>query len=130
MPFVEADNELTLELAGLKTSDHVSIRSFKPFTQVLVPLVQVLIRDELPQTFAVMLGGWKDGTTHYVAIFAVYMKEERSKGVLLGFSPPLDEKSYTQRSARVSAKRLRKIFGRRSCFDRGQLPDKLLHWLG
>ncbi|KAF1785075.1 hypothetical protein GQ600_382 [Phytophthora cactorum] len=55
---------------------HVSIRSFKSFTQALVPLVEELIRDELPQTFAVMLGGWKDGTTHYVAIFAVYMKEE------------------------------------------------------
>ncbi|KAE9348948.1 hypothetical protein PR003_g6149 [Phytophthora rubi] len=37
-----------------------------------------------------MSDGWKDGTTHFVAVIAVFMQGEEAKEILLGFSPPLE----------------------------------------
>ncbi|KAG2996875.1 hypothetical protein PC120_g21402 [Phytophthora cactorum] len=42
-----------------------------------------------------MLDGLKDKSTNYIAVFATLMHDGRFQEVLLGFSPPLDEKKYT-----------------------------------
>ncbi|EGZ14671.1 hypothetical protein PHYSODRAFT_506204, partial [Phytophthora sojae] len=67
---------------------------------VRLPLIEATIAAELPHKFAVMFDGWKHRTTHYVAVFAVYVKDNESKGVLLGISPPLDCCDYTSLSTR------------------------------
>ncbi|KAE8912732.1 hypothetical protein PF003_g3299 [Phytophthora fragariae] len=95
MPFTEVGNELTRELTGMQSADPVSSRSITTYIQTLLPLVDGLISDGLPQRFAIMSDGWKDGTTHFVAVIAVFMQGEEAKEILLGFSPPLDERTYT-----------------------------------
>jgi hypothetical protein len=49
----------------------------------------------LPPIFGIMFDGWSSGNTHYIAIFAVFSFERKAVHILLAFSPPLDEESYT-----------------------------------
>ncbi|KAG3081617.1 hypothetical protein PI124_g14212 [Phytophthora idaei] len=95
MPLAEVDNPLTRELAGISSSDHVSSRSLSTYIKYLVPLVEALVEKILPLSFGVMLDGWTAKSTHYVAVFAAFMYDNKCHEVLLGFSPPLDAKSYT-----------------------------------
>ena len=54
------------------------------------------IADDLPDKFGIIIDGWKDGTTHYIAIFASYSDvNDEGQYPLLSISPPYDEQSFT-----------------------------------
>ncbi|OWZ13847.1 hypothetical protein PHMEG_00012761, partial [Phytophthora megakarya] len=112
MAFMEVDNELTRELTGLRTSDHMCSKSVTTYIHALIPLVEVSIGETLPTRFAIMFDGWKNGTTHYAAIFAVFMQGERCMEVLLGFSPPLDEQTYTAEAHRDLVVSVLSVYGK------------------
>ena len=61
----------------------------------LVPLVEAKIRETLPTFFGIMFDGWTDVSTHYIGMIATFMENGEYFEVLLGCSPPLNEKSYT-----------------------------------
>ncbi|KAK1940574.1 hypothetical protein P3T76_008025 [Phytophthora citrophthora] len=49
----------------------------------------------LPEHYGVMFDGMTDGSTLYIGIIATFMEKGEYREVLLGCSPPLDEKRYT-----------------------------------
>ncbi|OWZ22933.1 hypothetical protein PHMEG_0002284 [Phytophthora megakarya] len=69
MAFTEVGNQLTRELTGLRTSDHICSKFVTTYIHALVPLVEVSIGETLPTRFAIIC-----------------------KEVLLGFSPPSTNK--------------------------------------
>ncbi|OWZ14672.1 hypothetical protein PHMEG_00011816 [Phytophthora megakarya] len=103
MAFTEADNQLTSELTGLRASDNICSKSVTTYIHALVPLVEVIIGDTLPTRFAIMFDGLKNGTTHYVAIFAE---------VLLGLLPPLDEQTNTAEAHRDLVVSVLSVYGK------------------
>ncbi|KAF4128390.1 hypothetical protein GN958_ATG22468 [Phytophthora infestans] len=93
IPFSEVDNEMTRELDGNKSVLHVFSKSARAYIRVLIPLAEHVITDGLPDRVAIIFDGWQHNTTHYVAVFTVFMKDGKCFEVLLVFSPPLDNKS-------------------------------------
>jgi hypothetical protein len=99
-PLSEVDNVLTRGLAGMSSEEHVSSQSLSSYIKALVPLVEAEIASIIPEAFAIMFDGWTDKKTHYIAVFAVFVYDNKVQEVLIGFSPPLDEKSYTAEAHR------------------------------
>ncbi|RLN97235.1 hypothetical protein BBJ28_00007146 [Nothophytophthora sp. Chile5] len=92
MPLSEVENPLTRSICRLDT---VCSNSMKLYITNLVPLVEQVIRKKLPVFFGIMLDGWTDVFTHYIGIIATFMEDGKYYEILLGCSPPLNEKSYT-----------------------------------
>lgn len=89
MPLAEVVNPLTRELAGISSSDHVSSRSLPLYIKYLVLLVEAEIASVFSPSCST---GWADKPTHYVAVFAMFVDDNKVREMLLGSSPPLDEK--------------------------------------
>ncbi|KAG3120907.1 hypothetical protein PI125_g758 [Phytophthora idaei] len=93
MPLSEVDDPLTLSLAGHAS---ISSSSLGLYITHLVPLVEKIISKSLPDLFGIMMDGCTDGSTHYICVIATYMEDKVYREVLLGCSPPLNEKNkYT-----------------------------------
>ncbi|GMF22746.1 unnamed protein product [Phytophthora fragariaefolia] len=110
MPLSEVDNPLTRSLTGINSSEHISSDSPSRYLTFLVPLVETEIAYILPVVFAIMFGGWTDKSTH--TVFAVFIYDNRVREVLLGFSPPLDETSYTAESQRDLIAYVLRVYGK------------------
>jgi hypothetical protein len=84
-PLSEVDDPLTRE--GMKYSA-VTSKSVNKYILQLTPLIEAKIPDELAGIFfAITLGRWIEGSTHYVAVFAAYMKKGMAKETLLSCAP-------------------------------------------
>jgi hypothetical protein len=84
-PLSKVDDSLTRE--GMKYSA-VTSKSIKKYILQLTPLIEAKIWDELAGiVFAITLDGWTEGSTHYVAVFAVYMKNGKAKETMLSCAP-------------------------------------------
>eukprot|EP00644_Phytophthora_capsici_P011871 jgi/Phyca11/106819/e_gw1.12.920.1 len=59
-----------------------------------------------------MFDGWSDGSTHYIGVIATFMKEGKYREVLLGCSPPLNEKEYTADEHYALLKFVLSIYGK------------------
>ncbi|RLN75737.1 hypothetical protein BBJ28_00007540 [Nothophytophthora sp. Chile5] len=92
MPLSEVDNPVT---RGISNLDNFCSNSLALYITRLVVRVEALVRGMLPEHFGIMVDGWTDVSTHYIGIIATFMEGGQYREVLLGCSPPLDEKQYT-----------------------------------
>jgi hypothetical protein len=44
----------------------------KKYLVLVTESVEKQIADDLPENFGILIDGWSDGTTHYIAVFASY----------------------------------------------------------
>lgn len=52
--------------------DAMCRKTFMTYMQKLTRVVETVIRDRLPNRFAITFDGWAGGDTHYVSVFAVF----------------------------------------------------------
>uniref|UniRef100_H3H8T4 BED-type domain-containing protein n=1 Tax=Phytophthora ramorum TaxID=164328 RepID=H3H8T4_PHYRM len=109
MPLSESDNPLTREMSQL---DPVCSNSLMLYITYLVPLVEAKIADILPLFVGIMFDGWTNISTHYIGIIATFMENGVYYEVLLGCSPPLNEKSYTADEHYALLEAVLSIFGK------------------
>jgi hypothetical protein len=93
LPFKFVDHPLTKKNSNLES---VTDETIKKYLHLVTENVQKRMADDLPDKFGIMIDGWKDGTTHYIAIFASY-SDANGEGQypLLSIAPPYDEQSFT-----------------------------------
>jgi hypothetical protein len=54
------------------------------------------IANNIPNDFGIIIDGWKEGATYYIAVFASYANSEGVGNYpLLAIAPPFDETTYT-----------------------------------
>ena len=70
IPLMEVDNPLTRKMMESKRS--ISSKSIRKYMLQMVPLVEKVISNKLPEFFALMFDGWTKNDEHFVAVFAVY----------------------------------------------------------
>lgn len=91
-PFSFCENAINRKYTKLKP---ISTETLMKYMDLLVIEVEQHIRRELPERFAIVFDGWSEDSTHFIAIFAVYIKEIEGKATkaqhLLAFTPLLDE---------------------------------------
>lgn len=76
--------------------DPISVDTLMKYLKLTTERVEKKVADELPDHFGIVIDGWKEGTTHYIAFFAVYTNADGNiKQPLLSIAPPFDETNYT-----------------------------------
>jgi len=93
LPFQFVEHPLTRKNSNL---DSITDETIKKYLLLVTENVEKRIADNLPDKFGIIIDGWKDGTTHYIAIFASY-SDANGEGQypLLSIAPPYDEQSFT-----------------------------------
>jgi len=93
LPFQFVEQPVTRKNSSL---DSITAETIKKYLLLVTENVEKRIADDLPDNFGIIIDGWKDGTTHYIAIFASY-SDANGEGQypLLSIAPPLDEESFT-----------------------------------
>ena len=94
LPFSFVENEWARR--NLKVS-WISRPSLMKMLTKTSNLVAKKIRDSLPPTLGIVIDGWSEGTTHYVAVFCTFFDDRKKKVVkyLLSMAPMGDETSFT-----------------------------------
>ena len=87
-------------------------RTLTKYVDKLVPTVENVIPNELPNKFGIILAGWTLDSDHYIATFASYEKHGKHNCPLLSFSPLLDEECLSAPSHRDFINCTIKIFKR------------------
>lgn len=87
-PLNEVDNPITRSMFKVKP---VSSKSIRKYILSLVPLVEDSIKILLPEKFALMFDGWTDSSTHFVALFATFLKDNEYYELLLACAPLVKE---------------------------------------
>ncbi|OWZ23187.1 hypothetical protein PHMEG_0001960 [Phytophthora megakarya] len=91
MVFTEVDNELTSELTGLRTSDHICSKSVTTYIHALIPLEDARhFRYGLP----LCLTGGKMGRLITLR-FLLYSCKVKDVWSAVGISPPLDKQTFS-----------------------------------
>ena len=70
----------------------ISTNTLLKYAELLTTYVEEKISICIPPTFGIILDGWTHSDIHYLAIFAVYSKQNKIFRPLLTISPLLDEK--------------------------------------
>jgi hypothetical protein len=93
LPFKFVEHPLTQKNSNLES---ITDETIKKYLLLVTENVEKRIADDLPDKFGVIIDGWKDGTTHYIAVFASY-SDANGEGQypLLSIAPPYDEESFT-----------------------------------
>ena len=92
LPFTFADSEYTKKYASLST---ISSRTLQKYIIALGHSIEDNIKQNLPEKFGIVIDGWKEGTTHYIAIFAAFADNKgQREQILLTITPPIDETNY------------------------------------
>lgn len=93
LPFQFAEHHLTRKNSSL---DSITDETLKKYLFLVTENVEKRIANDLPDKFGIIIDGWKDGTTHYIAIFASYSNaNDEGQYPLLAIAPPYDEQSFT-----------------------------------
>jgi hypothetical protein len=75
--------------------------------------VEKKVADGLPNQFGIIIDGWKEGTTHYIAIFATYTDNGgRGEYPLLAIAPPFDETTYTAENLKAFIGDVLELYGK------------------
>ena len=67
--FCERPN--TKKFSNLKP---ISMDTLKKYIKLTTEKVEKKVADNLPNQFGIIIDGWKEGTTYYIAVFASYMQ--------------------------------------------------------
>lgn len=85
LPFSFVEKTLTRKYSKLQ---QISIKTLKKHMENLVVVVEEKIASLLPNKFGIVVDGWSDGGTHFVAIYATYLNQrELPVQSLLACSP-------------------------------------------
>jgi hypothetical protein len=91
LPFTFVEKPLTRKNTKL---DPIGVTSLMKYLKKLTEEVEKKASDELPDKFGLILDGWSEGNTHYIAVFACFPKNSVTKTILLAIAPPFDEENY------------------------------------
>ena len=86
-------NKKTIEYTKLEP---ISTNTLLKYAELLTTKVEEKLSIGLPPTFGIILDGWTHNDIHYLAIFAVYSKQNKIFRPLLTISPLFDEKRLVQ----------------------------------
>jgi hypothetical protein len=83
------------------------------FLKLTTEMVEKKVANSLPSQFGIIIDGWKEGTTHYIAVFASFPGDGGvGKYPLLAIAPPFDETSYTAENHKAFIADVLELFGR------------------
>lgn len=94
-PFSFVTDPLTRKYTTLNP---ICTNTLKKYMEVVVKYVERKLCDSLPDKFALVIDGWTEKSTHFVAVFASYPDAEATEGystALLAFSPMGEETGFT-----------------------------------
>jgi hypothetical protein len=91
LPFSFIERDLTRKNTKL---DALCVDSLSKYMRLLNDQVEEKIAKSLPEKFGIIIDGWSEGSTHYIALFAEYSIDNVKKNPLLAIAPPFDESSY------------------------------------
>jgi hypothetical protein len=69
LPFTFCERPNTRKFSKL---DKLSVNTLMKYIKLTTERVKKRIADSLPNKFGIIIDGWKEGTTHYIAVFAIY----------------------------------------------------------
>ena len=90
-PFNFVEDPLNRENSKL---DGISRNTLIKHLELLTLSVEKKISQKIESKFALVMDGWSTGSTHYLALFAVFDNKEDRETVLLAFSPFVDETNF------------------------------------
>jgi hypothetical protein len=90
----------------------ISDETLKKYLLQLTKTVEGTITQSLPEYFGIILDGWSEGSTHYVAIFACYSEDSTAKYPLLAIAPLFDETDYGAESHKAFIGDVLELFGK------------------
>jgi hypothetical protein len=96
LPFTFVEKELTRKYCNLDT---ISTSTFMKYLRLLTTAVEEKITAELPSQLGLLIDGWSEGSTHFIALFASFLcKNGKVQTRLLSIAPPSDEESLSAES--------------------------------
>jgi hypothetical protein len=110
LPFQFVEHPLTKKNCNLES---ITDETIKKYLLLVTENVEKRIADDLPEKFGIIIDGWKDGTTHYIAIFASYSDGEgEGQYPLLAIAPPYDEQSFTAETHKAFIVDVLELYGK------------------
>ena len=110
LPFSFCERPNTKKFSKLEP---ISVDTLMKYIKLTTERVEKKVADSLPNHFGVIIDGWKEGTTHYIAIFASYSDSE---GVghfpLLSIAPPFYETNYSAANHKAFIGDVLEIYGK------------------
>jgi len=91
-PFSFVEETLTRRYSNLAP---ITAPTLKKYMEKVTKAVERAISQELPNRFALAIDGWTKSSTHFIAIFATYPKQDSYATALLTFTPLGEETSFT-----------------------------------
>ena len=70
-PFEIVEDELTRKMTKWKS---ISVTSLRKYLYLVTEAVEIILKEELPESFGIVFDGWTERNRHYIAIFASYSK--------------------------------------------------------
>jgi len=110
--FSFVENPLTKKHTKLEP---ISVDTLMKYIKLVTEAVEKDVATQLPSKFGIIIDGWKEGTTHYIALFASY----NGKFPLLAIAPPFNEQDYTAQSHKSFIIDVLELFGK--------VPSSLLY---
>lgn len=110
LPFTFVEKQLTAKNTKL---DPITDETIKKYLLLVTERVEKRVANDLPENFGIVIDGWKEGTTHYIAVFASYFCSKNGpRYPLLALAPPLNEQSYTAEVHRDFIGDVLELFGK------------------
>lgn len=92
--------------------EKISADTLKKYLFKLTAKTEKIIALSLPDSFGIIIDGWTDGSTHYVAVFACFSVEDKPSYPLLAISPLFDETNMGAESHRAFIGDVLDLFGK------------------
>jgi hypothetical protein len=110
LPFTFCERPNTRKFSKL---DSLSVNTLMKYIKLTTERVEKKIADSLPNEFGIIIDGWKEGTTHYIAVFASYANTEGVGNYpLLAIAPPFDETTYTAENHKAFIGDVLELYGK------------------
>jgi hypothetical protein len=113
MEWVVVDNHSFSFVEKSLTKKHtklepISVDTLTKYIKLVTQVVEKEVASQLPSKFGIVIDGWKEGTTHYIALFGSY----DGKFPLLAIAPPFNEQDYTALSHKAFIVDVLELFGK------------------
>ena len=93
--------------------DQISVDTLMKYIKITTERVEKKVAEGLPNKFGIIIDGWKEGTTHYIAVFASYSEPDGARNYpLLAIAPPFDETTYTAENHKAFITDVLELFGK------------------
>jgi len=110
LPFTFCERPNTRKFSKL---DNLSVNTLMKYIKLTTERVEKKIADSLPNNFGIIIDGWKEGTTHYIAVFAIYANNVGvGNHLLLAIAPPFDETTYTAQKHKAFIGDVLELYGK------------------